>query len=356
MWPYWMLFAVPALMAVCMKPNRFALLRPDWGFGSWLFWLFLVLLIGLRHEVGGDWGSYLNRYDYSAGRNFLQILTWSDPSYVMINWLSYQVGLGIVGVNLISGAIFAAGLITFSRTLQRPWLALTVAVPYMVIVVAMGYVRQGVALGLVMAGLAALQRGSVIRYFLLVLIGASFHKSAVVMLPLAGLAFGRMRVGLLILAGLVSFAGFYWFLQDSIGSLGQNYLESEYTSSGALVRLSMSLMPALFFLLYRDIFELNFIQRRIWFWISIAVLVLFSAYFFIPSSTAIDRLAIYLMPIQIVVFSSLPDILNERLGVKRSAWLVFVIVYYASVQFVWIVFSDNAHLWLPYRFYFTEVF
>ena len=66
----------------------------------------------------------------------------------MLNWLSIQMDWGILGVNLIGGAIFAFGLVAFCRRQPRPWLALAVAIPYLVIVVAMGYSRQGIALAL----------------------------------------------------------------------------------------------------------------------------------------------------------------------------------------------------------------
>ncbi len=60
--------------------------------------------------------------------------------------------------------------------------------PYLINIVAMGYTRQSVALGFAMIGLAALGEQRVRRFVLWVLVGALFHKSAVLLLPIAALA------------------------------------------------------------------------------------------------------------------------------------------------------------------------
>ena len=76
----------------------------------------------------------------------------------------------------------------FAEAQQRPWLAMVVAIPYLVIVVAIGYTRQGVGDRLIMAGLASYTRkGSVLRFAAYVAIAATFHKTAVVALPLVAL-------------------------------------------------------------------------------------------------------------------------------------------------------------------------
>ena len=94
---------------------------------------------------------------------------------------------------LIAGAICAIGLVVFCLNLPRPWLALAVAVPYLVIVVCMGYTRQGVALGLAMLGLVALGKKGIGWFVFWVMLAAMFHKTAVLLLPLAALAAAHNR-------------------------------------------------------------------------------------------------------------------------------------------------------------------
>jgi hypothetical protein len=68
------------------------------------------------------------------------------------------------------------------------------------------------------------------------------------------------------------------------------------------------------------------------------------------ASTAIDRLALYLIPLQIMVLSRLPAHFakseREKLGLT-----VLVVAYSATIQFVWLNYAQHADLWLPYDSY-----
>ena len=127
---------------------------------------------------------------------------------------------------------YSLGLVEFCRSLPRPWLALAVAVPYLVIVVAMGYSRQAVALGLAMLGLVALGKKGTGWFVFWVFLAATFHKSAVLLLPLAALAAAQNRF-VAMAWGAGSLALGYWlFLEDSVEKLYVNYVEAEYQSPG----------------------------------------------------------------------------------------------------------------------------
>src|SRR5574340_825738 len=140
MFVYWLMFLLPASASFSkVRPTREAVL-----FGWILIWLVLTLLIGFRHEVGGDWFNYIHHYELNYYLSFWEAVKRFDPAHGAINWLSYYVDWGVYGTNLVYGAIFSLGLIAFCRAQPRPLLALAVAVPYLVVVVAMGYSRQGV--------------------------------------------------------------------------------------------------------------------------------------------------------------------------------------------------------------------
>jgi len=141
MWPYWFLFGVPVWLAVKhLRPVANPARR--WG-GRWrVVFVLLVLMIGLRHEVGGDWGNYVEHIEMVTNVPLQEALSQGDPAYSLLNWLAAEPGLGIYFTNTVCAALFAWGLLVFCRAQPRPWLALVVAVPYMVTVVAMGYTRQ----------------------------------------------------------------------------------------------------------------------------------------------------------------------------------------------------------------------
>jgi len=349
MWPYWVLFLIPALMAVQRKPRPNALRRTEWSGELWLYWSFLVLIIGLRDNVGGDWSAYFIYLDRSVDLSFWQIFALTDPGYIAVNWLSARLGFGIVGVNLISGAIFASGLITFSRTLSRPWLAITVAVPYMVIVVAMGYVRQAVALGLIMIGLAWLQRGNYLRYLAWTLLAATFQRTAILMAPLTMVVWKGKQIIRIVTGGLIFLVGLSWFFWESAEGYINHFLKAGYSSDGAFIRLLMGFFPAVLFITCSKSFNFTSAQNRVWMWMSILAISSFAILFISPSSAAVDRIGLYFLPLQLAVFSNLPDVLNSRFRLRKSDWIIAVIVFYSAVQFIWLIFATHASSWIPYR-------
>jgi len=68
-----------------------------------------------------------------------------------------------------------------------------------------------------------------------------------------------------------------------------------------------------------------------------------------PSSTAVDRVALYMLPMQMVVFGYLPDVIGR--GKLTRGPILLVLVYYGLVEFVWLMFATFSYAWVPYRFY-----
>jgi hypothetical protein len=345
---YWVMYLLPALAAVGAAPRSGT--RAHVG----LFWLLAfvaaVLLIGFRHEVGGDWWTYLDHLHAARWETLGMVLSeGADPGYRLFNWLADRLGLGIYAVNLACGAIFVAGLFAFCRRQPNPWLALAVAVPYFLIVVAMGYSRQSVAAGLTMFGLVALADGSRLRFVLWLALAATFHRSAVILVPLAVLAGDRHRVWAALWVGGAALLLYLLLLSETIDSLYAAYIEAQYASEGALVRVAMNAVPAILFLALRRRFPLTDGERRLWTWVSLLALIFVPALIVSPSSTAVDRVALYLIPLQLFVFARLPQTLAPMFG-NLPATLA-VLAYYGAVLFVWLAYAAHAFAWLPYRFY-----
>lgn len=356
MWPYWLLFLIPALGALnAARPGTVAAhgaMNVRWSAGWGVLLCLLTLMIGYRFQVGGDWGNYLRNFFSVRGAELDEVLGMGDPGYHLLNWLSVEFGWGIFGVNVVSGLLFSAGLLHFCRSLQRPWLALA-AVPYLVIVVAMGYSRQGVALGLAMLGLVALRRGAVAGFVVWVVLGATFHKSAVLLLPIAALAATRNKLWTMFWVGLITLLAYLLLLADAVDALIANYLDAEYQSQGALVRLAMNAVPAAILLRWWRRFEFAGADGALWRWFAILSLVLMALLFVSPATTALDRIGLYLLPLQLVVFSQLPDVFGTARA-NNQGWVALVLGYYAVVQFVWLNYAAHAYAWVPYRFYLLE--
>jgi hypothetical protein len=352
MWVYWLMFLGPAWVAIAHHENSPVRVRGTLfiNFG-WLAALFLItLLVGYRFQVGGDWYEYFSYLNQAEVSTLGEALTDPDPGYRFVNWVSAKLDWGVFGVNLFGGFVFGAGLSVFCRSQPRPWLALAVAMPYMVIVVAMGYSRQAIALGFAMLGLVALGRGAIVLFVFWVILGATFHKTAVLLLPLAAMAATRNRLFTAAWVGVTVVISYQLLLEDSVDYFIENYVRAEYASEGALIRLLMNAVPAAVFLVWRGRFGMAAAELRLWSWFAAFSLVLAALFPVVPSSTALDRMALYLLPLQLVVFSRLPEVLI-RSGGRAGLWVYAVLAYYAAVLFVWLNFASHAQYWIPYRFY-----
>ena len=352
MWPYWFLFLVPAWLTVRRLRPASPVGRPSGRWPDWwrVIFVLLVLMVGLRHEVGGDWSSYLVHVESAGDQSLLGAVSTGDPAYSLLNWLGAKTALGVYFVNTLSAAIFSWGLVVFCRAQPHPWLALVVAIPYLVIVVAMGYTRQSVAIGLAMVALIALTERKLVRFIVLVALAALFHKSAVILMPLALLAGTRHRLWAVFWLSVATFVLFVLLLQESVDKLRSGYIDAEYQSEGAALRLAMNAVPAVVFLWLRHRFIMPQHEKNYWSWMALAALGFVILLMVSPSSTAVDRVALYWIPLQLFVLPRLPDAVGGHRRAKKI-WVGGVVVYSALVLFVWLFFAVTAFAWIPYQFY-----
>jgi hypothetical protein len=351
MWTYWFLFLFPAWLAITktqsMKVNTHT---APWNGYWWIMFLLLVLIIGLRHEVGTDWGQYLDLVNLASYESLSQAATKGEPAYSILNWLSAWMDLGPYFVNTVCAALFAWGVIEFCKAQPRPWLALVVAVPYLVTVVAMGYTRQGVAIGLVMLGLVALSKHKILGFIVFVILAATFHRSSVIILPIAILAANRNRWFATLWLGIVSFVFSVLLLQEYLDALLSNYVEAGMDSAGATIRVVMNAVPAVLFLLFRKRFRMPKTDRIFWTWMSFVALVFVGLLLVSPSSTAVDRIALFWIPLQLFVLSRFPDAMCRQ-NDHTYIWICAVVGYSAAVMLVWLLFAIHAKYWIPYQFF-----
>ena len=116
-------------------------------------------------------------------------------------------------------------------------------------------------------------------------------------------------------------------------------------SEGAKIRVFMNLVPSLFLLLYWRQWKATFSDFRFWYWISIASIIGFGMVGIAP--TAVDRMALYFIPIQIAVYSRLPYLASKYISPKLI--ILGVLLGYTAVLFVWLNYAANARYWVPYN-------
>ena len=352
MFPYWLVIFILSLLALHYRPTPYRdgdnVYRAKLGGIHFLVICMLTLFIGLRFEVGGDWEVYIDTFDRIKRTPWTFIFLQKEIGHFFVNKIISELNLSFSYVNIIYAFIFTLGLVSFSLTQPRPWLVLVAAFPYLITVVSMGYSRQAMAIGFFFLGFVQLRKRKIYKYTLLMALGTTFHITAVVLLPLAAVISNKNKVlnFVIILFGSVFAINFF---SASLSHLKFIYVQELITSSdGAFIRVSMNLIPAIIFIIFRNKIVLNQAEKRIWSLFAYLALVMTLIFLLTPFSTVVDRLSLYLLPIQLVVFAHLPDLVGKRN--RRNIYLVlFIVLYFCLIQFVWLNFATHAYLWTPYQ-------
>lgn len=345
---YWLLFAYPALLALVYPADARGLTK---GVGRTLamagFVVFYMLVAALRFEIGGDWVTYIEIYEEIEFETLGFALTKQDPLYAVINWLSAQFGMGIYLVNGICAFLLAVGVARVAMRFRDPWLAVTMAVPYLLIVVGMGYVRQGAAIGLLLLAIATFERGHTVRCLIYLAFAVPFHSTAVMVFPLFAYGLLQRNKFLAVIFGLVAVVTYFQFVVPRIAQFELGYLEAEYDSAGAATRIAMSAIPSILLLLRWRWFGPVGRVRAVWYSVAAANLVAVAALLLSPSSTAVDRAALFFSIVQIAVFGEFRNLIPS--SYRSTPFMrIGLIGVAAAVQVVWLVYAIHATAWVPY--------
>lgn len=315
----------------------------------YLFGLAIFIFVGFRDNVGTDWSRYLDIYHYISAARLFRSTIHTDIGFYLINWVAAALSVGFYGVTAFCAAVLAWGLISFAKQTPYPWISITIAMPHVVNVMAMDHIRQSTALGFALFAMSNMLRGRPLMYVLFIIVASLFHKSAIILLPLAFVSSNRKR-SLIYLSAVVFIASFYYLvLADAATVYEDRYISQEYEARGSLIRLLQNVPPAVIYITMWRRFKLR--SEVMYFWMIIAVfaLLLPVLLFIVPSSAAIDRLGKLIIPLQMFVYSYMIVVFKHE--VLYRAYIVAALgLYCILVQTVWFYYSDIAHdFWLPYR-------
>lgn len=347
---YWIIYAFPSLFGMVEQSEDDP--HPRFSFPWLLMFAALALIIGFRWQTGGDWGNYNDMVtDY-----FWQTINHAqgtDPGFDLLLWIAARLPAGMLLVTGISGTLMAFALTRFCLAQPRPWLAMVVSIPFMVVIMGMGYIRQGMAISLLMLGILALSRGSILRFIVYLVVAATFHSTAVVLAPFAAFITNRYRFLTIGMAALLTIGLAGALLFGRAESFSTNYVEEGMSSTGAASRLVMTALAAVMFLVFRK--RIVSSPQELGFWRAFAIvpIALFVLLPVFPSSTVLDRLGLYFLPLQTFVAGRLPDAIG-RSSKERHFVALAIIALYALAFFVWLNYAVNVNMWLPYRSWFFE--
>ena len=342
MFIYWLMFLIPAFAVLgssarVWSNDRDLILR--------VVCFLFVFFIGLRFKVGGDWGAYSRMYDGEVGLSLSEGIQMVDPGYALLNWLMAYLDLSIYAVNFVCAAVVMTGVYYFCRRQPQPWMSFLIATPYMLIVVAMGYTRQSVAMGFELLALVALIDKRLMKFFILIACAAAFHKSAVLLLPLGVLSSTENKLWVYVSGAFMFLLLGNALLFEHSDALVENYVNQQMQSGGGEIRVAMIAIPSAIFLLFAKRLVPDENERKLWFWIAIFSLAC------VPliglASTAVDRTALYFLPIQMVVYPRIVNLFRNSSN-RRLAMLVVVVVYGIAEGMLLTVAPYVSTYWVPY--------
>ena len=245
--------------------------------------IFFSLFIGLRNEVGCDWSQYLFIFDQIR---FGSIEWYTlEPAYFFLNSIFSPFEFGIYLVNAVCALIFSYCLIKFCESLPRPWLGLCVAFPYLITVVSMGYTRQSVSISLFLLALLVLEKGQFYKSIFTIIVGMLFHRSGGLFFfaPLI-YTFQSSRSNNLLKILLIIPIGYYFISEFIISywdSFVRGYLDANMASGGALIRITLLVIPSVIFIFNLNKFKISNISKKIFLaisWMAIVALIALPLY------------------------------------------------------------------------------
>ena len=312
--------------------------------------IFLIFFIGTRFAVGGDYHSYMKYYyTLKLEDSYFTALFISGGDYLynLLTVFFAKIGLQITSINFICATIFSLGIYIYAINQKYPALVLIVAFPYLILVVSMGYTRQATAIGLFLIALVALKNKKIIPFFFFIILASLFHKSAIILLFFAFLTSKKHRNIIFICSIILFVILFFVVLADDFFGVSSTYVVNQtFESRGAYIRAGINILAALiFFINYKKFSKENsYNNLSIYFWMSLASIIIFPMNDY--ASTAFDRLGLFLMPLQLFVFSNLFISIYSKINMIKYS---IICAFYFCVLFVWLQFAIHSYLWIPYQ-------
>lgn len=156
-----------------------------------LSWLILVVVAGTRYETGADWVGYIKYLDQVAplGKFITTGQTGGDVGfefgYFLFCALLKQLGLGFQWL-IFFVTLFNVSLITKALKNYTHYVVWGLFVYYslLYITVEFSLIRQAIAASICFYSYKFIEERKLGKFLLLVIIASSFHRSAIIMLPL----------------------------------------------------------------------------------------------------------------------------------------------------------------------------
>ena len=296
-----------------------------------LYFLFLLLFIGLRYEVGGDfYSTSLSMLPLNSVYDTFSTITILNSVLLYISKISY---LDVFIYNFIGSCAFIYSFYKFTKNLESRSLTLIISFPIIFLILAMGFTKQSYAFSFILLGILYFKKEDYFKTLILFTISILFHISSIIILAIFIYKIKYIIKNIytyVFLFFLIILSYFYlpvlieyvlnWVLEDA-----------KPKSTGMILRVLMNI-PVIFLYLILDII------------IAIQMIIIILA-FVTNISGLLDRFNIILSFSQILVYSLILQINKDYFKEIFS----FIYFKYFIILYFWLSFADTRIAWLPYK-------
>ena len=307
---------------------------------NYIFLILIILIMGLRWEVGGDWPNYFNRY-YDVESILDKIQLNRDPLYQFVNNIFSLAGFKYPFFNFATSFFLIYPYYLLLKNVKYKELSLLILFSYCLMIVNPGYVRQAFSIAIFVYLAMSYQKIPLPWMLFWCVIATLFHKSGIVSIIFLLISI-QSFLAKIILIGLGLLVLGVQFI-EILFNKATDYLESDRYTIGAIIRLVFLAVSAIFYhsVVFLDYFQTDARTRKL---LNYGTLIIFALCgIAIFSTTLADRFSLYFL-------FMIPIIIDGFLIKTKSSisYLIIAFVFSCWVPF-WVTFANNADDWLPFQ-------
>lgn len=316
-----------------------------------IFYIYMVLFIGLRTRVGMDWNNYLIHYSRVEYQTWSNLFDYHEWLYYLTMFIAKDMGWGIHGSNVIVAIVFCWGWFSFCKKLPNPWMGLLASMPIFIFMFAMSANRQAMAAGILLYLFSKWNEYTVGKKLAFILIASFCHASAVfVGLFLLFDKSISKSVRIMIAFAVMAYFGYseqnserFEYYGDLYGGAIAAEEAKRVESKGAFAHVLANAGPALI-MLY-SYYKKGWARRLAPIYIQMSAVVAILLPLSFIASTAASRVSMYLFPVSLIFFATTNIWAKENhkaLNVALALFFIFISVF-------WFNFSNNGFAFINYK-------
>ncbi len=318
---------------------------------SLILCIILVIFVGLRYRVGGDWVTYEAIYFNTRFLNFFDIFKLQDSLFYILNYFISKNGFenGFILVNLIISIFIFFSFYKFINFNKLSLLSFIIFYPFIIIVL-MGFLRQSVCLGFLFLILSNDIKKNIRKNIIYSILAGLFHNSGFVFLLIPFLyffstTFYKNKISYLLLFLATIILSIYLYPKF----MYKFYIFNEYVkfTLGGLYKSLPIFLSSLIFILFNKNFKDKIINFR--FYLTLSIITIFSYFCIFILGSVIDRMLIFSIPLMILSLSKLYEIIN--LKIYKISYFFCIITFFLFFIIYWLNYSNNSASWVPYNIY-----